>query len=143
MKRASALLRKGKILIQGYSKATTGLWIGMGPVYVIDEEYPDELGAKIRAALHGSTEGVPHPSQAEWKAVQAPMLEAASVKTWATLAKSAKSVGLEFDEGLVRMVPTAGYGNNGGTSLLGKIVECEFENDELGPALVLAFERCE
>jgi hypothetical protein len=143
MKSAYALLRKGKILIQSYSRATTGLWIATGPVFVIDEGDPDALGTKIRYALNGSIEGVQHPSQAEWKTVQGPMLEAAGVKTWATLAKSAKSVGLEFDGGIVKMVPTAGYGNNGGKSLPEKAVECEFDNDELGSALVLAFERCE
>lgn len=143
MKSAYALLRKGKILIQSYSKAITGLWIATGPVYVIDEGHPDELGAKIRDALHGSIKGMRHPSQAEWKTVQAPMLEAAGVKTWTTLAKSAKSVGLELDGEIVRMLPTAGYGNNGGKSLPEKAVECDFDNDELGSALVLAFERCE
>jgi hypothetical protein len=143
MKSAYALQRKGKILIQSYSKATTGLWIATGPVYVIDEDHPDELGAKIRDALHGSIQGVRHPSQAEWKTVQAPMLEAAGVKTWATLAKSAKSVGLEFDGEIVRMVPSTDYGNNGGKSVPEKAVECEFDNGELGSALVQAFERCE
>lgn len=41
------------------------------------------------------------------------------------------------------MVPSADYGNNGGKSVPEKAVSCEFDNGELGFALVQAFERCE
>jgi hypothetical protein len=142
MKSAYALLRKGKILIQTYSKATTGLWIASGPIYVADKERLDDLGGKIRDALTGSTEGVQHPSQAEWKKIQAPMLEAAGVKTWATLAKSAQSVGIEYDGTTVKIVPSTGYGNNGGTPLPEQTVYCDFSSPDLGRSLMKAFEAC-
>ena len=142
MKRAIALLRKGKVLIQGYSKTTTGIWVGMGPVYVAQEDRLDELGAGVRDALSGSMEGVQHPSQTEWKKIQAPMLEAAGVKTWATLAKNAQSVGLEYDGIAVKIVPSTGYGNNGGTSLPEQTVYCELSSPELGNSLMRAFEAC-
>lgn len=142
MKTAYALLRKGRIFIQSYSKATTGLWIASGAVYVADQERLDDLDVKIRSALNGSTEGVPHPSSAEWKGTQAPMLEAAGVKSWTTLAKGAKSVGLECDGGIVRMVPSFNYEDKGGTSLPEKNIECELTSPELGRALVMAFDAC-
>lgn len=142
MKRAVALRRKGKILIQGYSKTTTGMWVGMGPVCVGQEDRPDALGQSIRDALSGSSEGVQHPNQAEWKKIQAPMLEAAGVKTWATLAKGAQSVGLEYDGGPVKIVPSTGYSNNGGTPLAEQTVFCEFSSPELGSSLMKAFSAC-
>lgn len=143
IKSAYAILKNRKIFIQSYSKATTGLWIATGDVYVIEDGCQDELAERIRDALHGSIEGVRHPIQNEWKAVQAPMLEATGVKTWSTLAKNAKSVGLELDGGVVRMVPSIGYDKNGGKSLPDRAVECEIDNAELGFGLVKAFELCE
>lgn len=142
MKSAYALMRKGKIFIQSYSKATTGLWIASGAVYVAEEGRLDDLDVKIRSALNGSAEGVPHPSAAEWKGIQAPMLEAAGVKSWTTLAKGAKSVGLECDDATVRMVPSSNYENKGGTSLPEKALECELGSSELGRALMMAFDAC-
>jgi hypothetical protein len=142
MKRAVALLRKGQVLVQGYSKTTAGMWVGMGPVYVVQEDRAAELGASVRDALSGSTEGVPHPSPAEWKKIQAPMLGAAGVKSWTTLAKGAKSVGLECDGVTVKMVPSSNYENKGGTSLPEKTIGCELASSELGGALVMAFNAC-
>lgn len=143
MKRASALLRKGKILIQGYSQTTAGIWVGMGPVYIIDETQADELGVKVLEALNQSTEGVRHPVQTEWKAIQAPMLEAAGVKTWATLAKGAKAVGLEYEEGQVTMVPSTNYESNGGEPLSERAIKCGFVAEELGYSLLKAFRSCD
>lgn len=143
MKRASALLRKGKILIQSYSQTTTGIWVGMGPVYVIDENQTDEIGVKVLEALSQSVEGVRHPAQTEWKSIQAPMLEAAGVKTWATLAKGAKAVGLEYEEGRVTMVPTSNYEKNGGEPCLDRTFHCGFVEDELGKSLLKAFRSCD
>jgi hypothetical protein len=119
MKSAYALQRKDKILIQGYSKSTAGLSIASEPVYVTAEDRIDDLGAKIRNALNGSIEGIRHPTQAEWKAIQAPMLEAAGVKSWSTLARNTKSVGR-------------------GTSMRERTIDCELTSSELGSALIKA-----
>jgi hypothetical protein len=108
--------------------------------------FPDNLcvgtEVRIRDALHGSIEGVPHPGPTAWKKIQAVMLEAASVKNWATLAKGAKSVGLECDDVTVKMVRSSNYENKGGTPLPEKAVECEWVSSELGHALVMAFTGC-
>jgi hypothetical protein len=140
MKRAVALLRKGKVLIDWYSKTTAGVWVGSGPVFVVDEADFQMLTARVRDALNASTEGIRHPSQDEWKAIQAPMLNAAGVKSWKTLAKGSKAVGLECQGTLVKMVPSANYENQGGTSLHDKTVECDLNSPELGSALMRAFE---
>ncbi|MDB5991268.1 MAG: hypothetical protein JWQ10_2671 [Herbaspirillum sp.] len=143
MKHATALLRKGKILVQGYSQATTGMWIAQGPVYVIDENETSGLGIQVLAVLNASTIGVKQPSQDEWKKIQAPMLEAAGVKSWTTLAKGAKAVGIVCDEGGARMVPSSGYEHKGGKSLTEKTVRCELVSDQLGRSLVEAFNLCD
>ena len=95
MKRASALLKNGKVLLQGYSQTTSGVWIARGPVYVANVVQTSEIGRNILHALNESTRGVPHPKQTEWKAVQAPMLQAAGAKPWAALKSefSAKNLG--------------------------------------------------
>ncbi|VVE57264.1 hypothetical protein PAQ31011_05194 [Pandoraea aquatica] len=143
MKSAYALLRKGKIFIQAYSKASTGLWIASGPVYVAEEGgLEEDLGQKVRDALDGSIEGVRHPSQDEWKEIQAPMLEAAGVKSWKTLGKGAKSVGLESNGVTVKMVPSFNYENGGGTPLIEKAIEHEVMNSHLGVELMRAFASC-
>ncbi len=113
MKRAVALLRKGKVLIDWYSKTTAGVWVGSGPVFVVEDTDFQLLTERVRDALNASTEGIKHPSQDEWKAIQAPMLQAAGVKSWKTLAKGAKAVGLECEGTLVKMVPSINYEDNG------------------------------
>ncbi|MBB2980294.1 hypothetical protein [Paraburkholderia tropica] len=142
MKAAYAILRNGKIFLQSYSKATTGLWIATGPVHVVGGDCEAELSERIRGVLAGSEVDVPHPSQSEWKLIQAPMLQAVGVKSWATLGKGAKSVGLECESELVRMVPTSDYWNKGGRALKDQTIECELSSAELGHKLVTAFEAC-
>ncbi|HDR8965221.1 hypothetical protein [Burkholderia vietnamiensis] len=142
MKSAYALLRKGKIYVRSYSQTTTGLWIGWGQVYVVDENNSLELAERVRDALNNSSHGVKHPSQTEWKAVQAPMLEAAGVKSWKTLAKGAKAIGLESDGSIVKIEPSSDYENSGGTGMPAQAIECEIGSSELGEALMRAFQVC-
>src|SRR5436309_3132016 len=91
VKHVSAYLRKKRIYIRANSKTTTGIWIGDGPVTVIDEADPT-VGSIILNCLCGSRPRVSHPSQSEWDAVQSPILEAAGTTVWSTFAKHAKLV---------------------------------------------------
>ncbi|WP_316668956.1 hypothetical protein [Ralstonia psammae] len=143
MKTAYALLRKGKYFVQSYSRTTTGIWIASGPVHVVEEGSADELGIKLRDALNGSLEGISHPSQAGWKAVQAPMLAAAGVKTWTTLAKGSKSVGIELVGDVVKFIPSSDYANRGGKSHPEQAVESRFDSNNLGQSLIQAFDACD
>lgn len=143
MKLASAAKINRKILIQGYSRAKSGVWIASGPVFVTGaDDDVGALGSAIMDALNNSVEGVRHPDVAEWKAIQRPMLEAANVKTWADLAKKAKVVGIECDDHRVAMIPSADYKNNGGTNLWEHKVEVAIDLMELGSALRSSFEKC-
>lgn len=144
MRRGFALLRKGKIYIQGYAQSVAGVWIANGQVFVVaSEDTPFEIDKKIKAALENSITGVPHPSPDQWKLVQTPMLEAAGVKSWATLAKGAKAVGFEENHELIFLTPSANYGNHGGKDLPEKMIRSKKNENELGEALLRAFSVCE
>ncbi|WP_155623446.1 hypothetical protein [Burkholderia vietnamiensis] len=142
MKRATAILRNGKILIDGYSKTTSGVWIGVHPVFVVDENDVEKLTASLKEVLANSQDGVRHPAQNEWKDIQKPMLEAAGVKSWKTLAKGAKAVGTNCEGSPVRMEPSSNYENCGGTGLPPQTVECDLDSTDLGVALMNAFRAC-
>jgi hypothetical protein len=140
MKRAVALLRKGNVFIDWYSKTTAGVWVGSGPVFVVVETDFQMLTARIREALNASTEGIRHPSQDEWNAIQAPMLNAAGVKSWKTLAKGSRAVGLECEGTLVKIVSSRSYEHKGGEPLPEKTIECDLNSPDLGSALMKAFD---
>jgi hypothetical protein len=142
MKRASALLKNGKILLQGYSETTSGVWIANGPVYVADVDQSDEIRRNILDALRQSIRGVPHPGPSEWKAIQAPMLEAAGTRTWAALAKGSKAIGLECDGDIVTMVPSSNYENDGGSEISDRALKSELSAGNIGDQLVEAFNAC-
>jgi hypothetical protein len=67
MATAFAVLRKGKVFIQGNSKNTTGLWIADGEVRVAELDDTKALGAHILAALASSRYDLPHPNLAFMK----------------------------------------------------------------------------
>ena len=142
MKRASALIKGEKILIQGYSETSSGVWIAHGPVYVAHENQPDQIGQYIRDAIHQSTRGVPHPGPTEWKVIQAPMLEAAGARTWASLAKDSKAVGLEYDGEVVTMTPSSNYKNDGGADIPDRAFKSVLSAENIGAQLLEAFSAC-
>ena len=140
MKIASALLKGGKIYIQGYAQTTSGVWIATGPVYVSGLSQVDEAASLIRASLEHSVQGVPHPSREDWKKVQRPMLDALGAKNWAALAKGAKAVGIECEHGIVKLSPSFDYGNEGGEDRPDQAITVLLDADALGTKLVEAFD---
>lgn len=143
MKCAAAHLRRGKILIQAFSQTTAGVWIGYGPVYVASgDDEPCAIGVKILAALDNSLVGVRHPLQNEWKGIQAPILEAAGVKSWATFEKGSIGVGVDDHGDFIVITPTASD-VDGGKALPDKVIRSKKDNQQLGAALLQAFAACE
>jgi hypothetical protein len=144
MKLATVFLRKDKIYVQGYAETVTKLWVANGPVYVVNfADSPSEIGAKLNAALLNSVVNLPHPSQDQWKEIQAPMLEAVGVKSWATLAKGTKAVGIEEEGDIISLTPSSEYSKNGGKNLLDKIIRCKKNDENLGSSLLQTFALCE
>jgi hypothetical protein len=140
MKLASALLKGGNVYIQSYSETTAGVWVGDGPVYVAGVDAPAQIGKYVRDALTHSRRGIRHPAQAEWKAIQAPMLKATGAKTWSALAKGASAVRLECDDNMiVTIIPSANYENKEGAELREQAIKSELWADDIGEKLVAAF----
>lgn len=139
MKTASALLKNGNVFIQGYSETTDGIWIASGQVYACNLDHIGEVSRNMRSALDGSTRGVAHPNRDEWKEIQRPMLEAVGAKSWTSLAKGAKAVGLECEDGLVTLSPSSDYEDDGGSDLPDHAITVPLESDSLGSKLIEAF----
>jgi hypothetical protein len=130
MRQATALLKKGKVYIQSYSKTTGGAWIAQAPVHVASVDEVVQIGQYVREALMHSRQGIPHPKQSEeWKAIQAPMLEATGARSWGAMVKGSKVVGLECDNGTrVTMTPAENYE-----------IHTELSADDIGEKLIAAF----
>jgi len=142
MKRASALLKSGKVFLQGYSETTAGVWIAAGPVFVASANELRQLRNNIIEAMQQSTRGIPHPSQAEWKEIQGAMLRAVGAKTWSALAKGSKVVGLECSGNDVTMIPSISYENHGGTAVPELSFTSHLSADDIGSKLRDAFAAC-
>jgi hypothetical protein len=68
------------------------------------------------------------------------MLEAVGVKNWATLARGARSVGIECHDGIVTLTPSCNYEEQGGTELPDQAVSALITADELGAKLAEVFD---
>ncbi|WP_143476257.1 hypothetical protein [Pseudacidovorax sp. RU35E] len=141
IKRIFSIKKSGDIFLQAYCKTVAGVWVLSGPVYKCEDK-EDELTNAIRGAQRYSVAGVPHPEQDEWKLVQRPILHSVRAKTWKSLAKDAKVVGIKIDGEKVEFSPVSNYENNGGTSISEKIIVCNLEDENLGKNLAAAFEYC-
>lgn len=139
---ASAYLRSGKVLIQANLPTTTGLMIASGPVHAAPHDNPDAVGEALRAALSLPYATLPHPSQDEWPSVQRPMLTAAGVRSWQTLANGSKAVGVALSGAELQLTPTANHAQAGGTALEEDAARCDPADPMLGAALLEAFGRC-
>ena len=145
MRRATAYRRNGRILLDTLSRTTAGVWIGCGPVMVINTgEDTALLGRAVLEALNHSEENVPHPQRESWARILYPLLNAAGVTTWNTFAKSALCVGIGFSTNMVSFVPKKNLGpKNGFDALQEKTRNSPPTDIEIGSALLAAFEDAE
>lgn len=119
-----------------------GVWIGDGPVVVIDGDNLGEFGEAVLKLLGESHEGIPHPTS--WKGSFDKMLKAAGVKSWRIFVKSAKCVEIEFSTNRVGFLPTKNGGAKDGYGhLSGKAIDCAPTQNELLKSLLAAFAACE
>jgi len=106
MKDAGALLRRDAWYWSPYNKTTAGAWIGAEPIVKLPRDAPAAvLGTTVIELLAASTGPVPHPT--DWKKLLEPLLAAAGVKSWRTLAAGAKSVSVESDDAFYTVCPNA------------------------------------
>lgn len=140
MKIAYALLKSGKVFIQGYSRTLSGMWISSGEVHVCTFGDLNEMAAQARTALNSSKRGLRDPKREEWPLIQKPMLEAVGARNWSQLAQGARAIGLEYEKGIVTIEPSANYQNDGGEGLPDKAIRIEIGSDQLGARLMEAFD---
>ena len=140
-KRVSAFLRGGGIYLQATSETTAGVWIGTGPVAVIDRQ-AEGLGLAILTSLGFSISPVRHPGQKEWQAVQAPLLDAADVKTWLTFAKHAKQVGISQSGSEIKLEPSSFQADRSWFKpIVEREMKCACDEHSLAAGLIAAFDR--
>jgi hypothetical protein len=139
MKSLYAIQKNSKVHIQAYADTTTGMGIAYGPVFTCEQHDVGVATSNIRLAFQHSISGVAHPNQDAWKEVQRPMLEAVGAKSWKALAKGAKAIGIQLENGMVNISPSANYENQGGKDLPGEVISLPYDSNELGAKLIEAF----
>jgi hypothetical protein len=113
MQCVSVYERRGQFVIVPEVRTTSGIWTASSPVLTCPTTVEAEgLGAAVRKALAGSTEGAPHPR--EWKSVQAPLLDAAGVRSWATFVRGTESCSVAVNEDGMTVLPMKNGGSEGG-----------------------------
>jgi hypothetical protein len=86
------------------SKTTTGLWITMPPLIELGRhDSRQQKGEAALGVVGASQEGVPLPE--DTSSVVIPMLTKVGAKSWSAFMKKARCVGLEFENGKLRLMP--------------------------------------
>lgn len=146
-KNGLALKIKNKVYIQAYSYTIHMLLILEGSVLVSEQENKLELGKNTLKALHECKEGIPHPTQDEFRNryKNNPMLILTQQKSWSALVKNSKAVKICLTDDVVTLIPSRVEGE--------RIKHCEQQEEKaiksdldpinIGNGLLQAFEKCE
>src|SRR5207244_4894982 len=116
LRKATAYLRKNRIVICPISDTTDGVGIVSLPIFDIDVNDLSGLGQATLAALEHSKKQVRHPALNEWNELFDPVLKAAGDKSWNTFSRSAKNVPIRFETNRVVFVQTNSSGPRDGFS---------------------------
>ncbi len=137
MKAATIYERSGKVFIHSSSKTSAGVRVLGTPVLSAEKDNPKDIGQAVRECLGSSHVGVPHPKS--FANLFEPVLKLAGVKSFNTFMKSAKSVGVEMEDGVVTLIPTRNAGPKDGFFPLPNRSQLVLgSDDELGLAAVAA-----
>ena len=145
MKIAMVYERNNLFYIRASSQTIAGVWIDDGDCHVIsiDSDF-EEIGKYVRFALNNSNSNIPHPL--DWKAINAPLLKAAKVKSWITFGKTAKCIIVILEKD-IKICPTKNYSylNQGFIEFESStiFVPVDIGNIELGKNIKKAWLSCE
>jgi hypothetical protein len=149
-RKSAAVYRRGDhYFVHANSMTDAGFWIASMPAMLLPVSSSVEaLGAVVADTLAAGAVRVPTPSREEYRAVHAPLLKVAGLRSWSTLQRSAALCNIWQAANAVLVEPT----RNGGTAGDDKgyhplsdqsvAVPAEFSPSELGLAIVAAFQRC-
>jgi hypothetical protein len=143
MQKANAYEWRGRIFVHAFSRTSgDGPWVLSPPVLAADSRDPAALGRAILSALAGSKKGVPHPSN--WDDLSAPLMKLTGAKSRSAFDRSARSVGIKYQDGHVTFTPKRNFGvMHGFKTLEGKVRISLPDVTELGATLLAAFEDAE
>lgn len=141
---ANVYLQRGNFLLLPLSRLIDGGWVNDEPVHSYPLEVSDhELGIAITEAISQSRGGVPTPTN--WKAVLAPLLAAAGVRSWSAFQRSAQACLVECLNEKITIVPTTNGGATTGYSFLrddALTVLTRCPPEELGSAIRRTMAAC-
>lgn len=137
-KSAYAILKKGRVHIQAYARAVTGLAVAYGPVFTCPLTVEEQIVQNLKKAFEYSILGIPHPDREGWKEVQRPMLDATGAKTWSAMARGAKALGFELKDGILTIDPSSDDQNQGGVDV--PEITVPFDAPNLSKVILRAFE---
>lgn len=105
MKCAVVYERQGRVFIRTSSRTTAGAWVETGPCTMLNAGAGAKaIGEAVIDHLEMSVAVTLHPT--DFKALAAPLLEAAGVKRWSTFGKSARCVLIERRTDTLVVEPT-------------------------------------
>ena len=106
MRSVSVYKRRDGLYIDTLCRATTGAWVGIGPLRKLSVGCSiEDLGKAVIEGLEQSKHGVPHPT--DWDALLEPLLEAAKVKTYSAFCKGTRYCEVDFDGIRYTFLPTS------------------------------------
>jgi hypothetical protein len=96
---------ENKFIIHASSRTKDGLWILTPPCLPVPIDAGNEfLGNTVISSLDRSREGLPRPDN--WKALLAPLLKSAGVRSWRAFARGAKHACVEESDGRLEVMPS-------------------------------------
>ncbi|MGL4825646.1 MAG: hypothetical protein ACRC4G_05590 [Alphaproteobacteria bacterium] len=151
MKTSSVYLTNDVLRILTHAETTVGLTTAHGPIFFLTlMDGPLELGKKVLEAFDGFIPIIPHPkNQEEHRVEYQRYCERMKIKSWRTFAKNSKILDLKMDKKYkITIIPTknllAANIKGGNFSFLPEKTRlCSTDPEELGRAILAAFEDCE
>jgi hypothetical protein len=115
VKFANVFKRGDRVVVRTLSRTTAGVLIGAGKAFVLTGEVSNEvLGESVQQSLAASTEGLPHPSPAEWPGVNRRFLTVVGAKSMTAFMKGARCVGVAENAKTIAFEPTRNEGAKAG-----------------------------
>lgn len=137
---ASVFLRGGHLIINTQNEAVTGVLIASNHVFVLAEnDTKENIGLMILKAL-ALSKRVPHPKA--WKNIGTPLFKAAGVRSWKKFADGTKYVNVMMQDNKITLCPYHNRGTKDGFVSVGIEIESSQKPQEIGAALMNAFEHC-
>jgi hypothetical protein len=149
--RFASVYRRGEhYFVHSNAQTVAGFWLASEPTVLLAIDCTSQaLGEAVLNALKSGVFGVAAPSSGKYRALHAPLLAVAKVRSWSTLQRTASLCGV-WHRGIEIVVePTHNGGTRGESRGYDPLPEYAIKVDphcsaaDLGVAVRSAFERCQ